>query len=768
MKKIPALLALSCLSSTVFAFDSFRADNIIVEGANRVSTGAVLNAVNIDPGTTIDDEISNQITQALFRMGHFESINLEQRGNDLVIKVMERPAIASIDISGSKTIKNEDLLDSLKEIGFAQGRTFKAVQLNEVRKDILRQLHAVGRYAAEIEVTTEKLERNRVAVKMQITEGPLATIQSIEFRGNRVFSDEALRKQMKSGTSNMLSWFTKDNQYNKAKLSQDMESIKTYAMNRGYMNFKINSAQVSLTEDRKGLKVLFDVHEGEVFTIGNVLVRGTDLIDDKARSNLSVQAGDTFSRTKTTDAMKEISAIIGQAGYPFAEVNPIPEPVAGQSNVVNLVFYVETGKRTIIDKIQFRGNHKTKDQVLRREMNVFEGGVASSGDIEESRTSLMRMGFFDTVDVSTKNVDEGKVDVIFDVTEARVNEFGGGLGYNDSEGLLFNLNMKNKNFMGTGDAFDVILNYGQVHKTVNLHYDQPYWTQNGISRGFNFFFNKTELFEGAHVSEYSTDSVGGSVNFGFPLSQYTRTTLNVGYTYTDLSTNPVLNIPLEIQRFQRENGNSFDEFGLTWGIYNNTYDRGIMPTKGHRNSLSAHVTIPGSNLEYYKINYKGNYYHPLKAGFIFTASTNLSYGEGYGKTTNLPFYKNSFAGGFGTVRGFAESSLGPRDSNGKRFGGNFLATGSLGLVIPNFWDMSAKQYRIALFMDAGQVYDTHDKVAFDNPLSSRNPNGIRASAGIAFSWLSPLGPIMLNVGYPIIKHDGDSVKVLTPSLGVLE
>lgn len=758
---------LSQCAFSAHALESFVVRDIRVEGLQRITEGTVLNYLPVHVGEELPESRSAEVLKALFETGFFQDIQLERDGNVLVIKVTERPTIGKISVSGNKDITSDNLLATLKSAGLSEGHVFDRSTLEQVRNELERLYFSHGKYAVKVEANVEPQKHNRVAVSINIDEGQAARIKSINIVGNRKFPTKELLGSFTLAPSNPLSWVTRSDQYDKQKLSADLESLRTYYLDRGYLNFRIISTQVSITPDKQDIFITINVEEGVQFTLeGYQLAGDTILPPAELMPLIDLKVGETFSRAKVADIVKKITDKLGEAGYAFAKVNPVPEIQEGDRKV-KLTFYVEPGLRIYVRRIVFEGNSKTKDEVLRREIIQMESAPVNTKRVEDSRARLNRTGFFTDVKVDMRPVagTTDEVDVVYVVEEASAGQLGGGIGYSDVDGLLFNANISNRNFLGSGKSIDFNFNHSKAYTTYSMAYNNPYYTIDGISRGFNVFYSETDLGKSTSITSYTTDALGANVSYGMPMSPHDRLTYGYGFQSTTLKAGML--IPLEIINFINQNGTHSDEFTVAVGWIHNTYDRYVFPENGLQQAAGFTVSVPGSDLQYYRLTYNIQWYKSLGKGFIFTTGGTVGYGDGYNSTGNLPFYKNFFAGGSRTVRAYEESSLGPRDSFGNPFGGNFLATATAALIIPNFFSPETKSIRMAWFVDGGQVYDLTNKQSLVNPNVSRNPTGPRYSTGLSVTWMSPIAPLVFSLATPLNEHEGDKIQKFSFTFGTV-
>lgn len=785
-------LASSCFMlpvQTAFAFDAFKIQDIRVEGLQRISEGTVFNYLPVHVGDEMSNTQTQEVIEALYETGFFSDVQVYKQANTLVVKLSERPAIGKFELKGTKDLKEDDIKRLTKAHGMIEGNTFDIASLDRLKAELQRFYFSIGKYSSKVEAEVKEESRNRVSVKVTVDEGKIARIRTINIIGNEAFTDSQLRRQMSLSTPNPISWFTKDDQYNRHHFTQDLEKIRTYYLDRGYANFQIVSTQVSISPNRQDIYLTISLNEGSRYTIGGYEFTGQPLFDEKelSKSSVLIKHGDVYSRAVITETINRLQGKYGEEGYAFAKINPILE-FDETNKQVRVKFFIEPGQRVYASRITFKGNTKTKDSVIRRELIQHEGGWVSTKKVEDSKKVLDRSGYFSDVQVETMPV-AGKpdhVDVNYTVEEAAAGSLSGGVGYSDVDGFIINGAFNNRNVLGTGNSADLNINYSQAYKTFNISYNDPFYTLDGISRGYNVYYSRTDLANTTDISSYSSDAFGANVTYGVPLSLYNRLSFSFGYQNTNIHAsnfdpaNPYLGIntagnriPIEIRDFLKDE-DTFDEFSVSLSLMHNTLDRYIFPENGLRHGLSIQATVPGSDLEYYRLTYSAQYYKSISHGFIFTTMGSLGYGNGYNGTEGLPFYKNFYVGGGKSVRGYKESSLGPRDSLDKPFGGNSMVNATAALIIPSFFAPEARSIRTALFVDGGQAYYTYGKRHNLESIEkgagikeSRNPAGIRYSAGISVTWMSPLSPIVFSFAFPLNEKDGDKVKGFSFNFGTV-
>ncbi|HKI73255.1 MAG TPA: outer membrane protein assembly factor BamA, partial [Pseudomonadales bacterium] len=654
-----ALAAAVFLLASVNAF-AFKISDIRVEGLQRVSAGTVFSAIPVNVGDDVGELQIREIIRSLFKTGSFDDVKVGRDGNVLVIEVKERPSIDSIEIKGNKAIKTDALKDGLKKNGLAEGEIFKKVTLEHIRSDLERQYVQQGRYGAKIKADVEDLPRNRVKIKIDVNEGKVSSIHHINIVGNTVFDDKTLLDQIQLKLPSLFSWYTKDDKYSKEKLKADLDTLESYYLDRGYLNFAIDSTEVSISSDKRDVYITINVTEGAKFMVSKVDVAGElhDIPEKAIRSLILVKPGQVFSRKLMTDSEDRIEKALGNAGYTFANATGQPEQDES-GHTVSVKFFVDAGKRAYVRRINFHGNSVTQDRVLRREMRQMEGGWASTAFIQASKVRLERLGFFKTVNVETPEVPgtEDQIDVDYTVEEAPSGSISATLGYAQDTGLLLGANYQQNNVFGTGNSVNLGLNHSAYQTSYNFTYFDPYFTVDGVSRGYSIYYQKNN-YDARNIASFSTDAFGGSVSFGYPISEISRIGLSVGYEHTRIKQGV---FPAqEITDFLKREGSTFNLVTLTGSYQMSALNRGLLPTAGKSQQLSLELTMPGSQLEYYRLQYQGQIFFGLTPGLHLRLKTNLGYGGVYGKTHTFPFYKHFFAGGLGSVRGYDNNSLGPK------------------------------------------------------------------------------------------------------------
>ena len=748
------LLFLALIAPQARAFEPFVVSDIKVVGLQRISEGAVFNEFPVNTGDTMDDRRAAEALHALYKTGFFKDVKLSREGDTIVITVEERPAIDNITFSGNKDITTEQLQEALERIGLAKGRVFNPSSLDQVEGELQRQYFSHGKYGVKIKSEVTPLERNRVDITITISEGEVAKIASITLVGNKVFDDETLLDTFQLSTPTLFSFFSESDQYSRPKLTADLETLRSWYLDRGYINFGIDSTQVSITPDKKNVYITINITEGDRFTIKGVKLDGELIVAEEELAKLiTLSPGDTFSRRKASDSASKISERLGDEGYAFTNVNTVPD-IDLEHKEVTLTFFVDPGRRVYVRRLGIVGNDKTKDEVLRRELRQMEGGWISTDKVNRSRVRLQRLGYFEGINVETPAVPgvNDQVDVNLSVKERPAGTLTAGVGYSDAQGILFNASISQNNFFGTGKRVSATVNNSAVNQIYSFGYTNPYYTIDGISRGFEFSSRKTDAAQ-ADVGDYFSNVDQGSVNYGFPIDENQTLRLDFGLERTQITTNN--NTPQAYIDFLNANTNDFDiiKMSTTWSY--DTRNRTLLADSGMLQSFSADVALPGSGLTYYKVSSRTRWYTPLIGKLTILMKGDIGYGDSYSDTTELPFFEHYFAGGSQSVRGYKSNSLGPRELD-KALGGALKVVGGLELIIPPPFTADVESFRLSGFFDIGNVFTT--AADFD-------AGELRYSAGIGAIWLSPIGPLTFSLAKALNDKPGDRTQNFQFSLG---
>ncbi len=739
------------------AAPDFIIEDIRVEGPQRLTPGTVFNYLPMKVGDEFNDQRSGEVVRVLFKTGLFDDVRLERDGNVLVVIVKERPSIASISLSGNEDIDTDELIEGLRQVGFAEGRVFDISQLDALERELRRQYFSLGKYAVKIDSSVTELENNRVDIRIDISEGLAARIKSINIVGNESFDEDDLLDDFKLSTPTLLSFFTKVDQYSKQKLSADLETLRSHYLDHGYVNFNIDSTQVSITPDKKDIYITINITEGEQFTVSSVKVAG-DLIvpEEDIFEQILINKGDLFSRKKVTGTTTNLSDLIGNEGYAFANVNAVPE-IDKENKTVALTFFIDPGKRVYVRRINFGGNTKTRDEVLRREMRQQEGAWISTTKVQRGRVRLQRLGYFTEVNVETPAVpgEPDQVDVNYSVVEKPSGQFLAGLGFSQGQGLIFQTSITQDNFLGSGKSISFAFNNSEVNRQFTIGYVNPYYTIDGISRGFNATYQKRDA-SNANVTRFDSTVFGGGVNFGIPVTEFNNLFANLNYEHTEIDTDNI--VAREVSDFIALNGNTYNILRLGSSFTYDTRNHAFFSDDGMLHRISVEAALPGlpDSLEFYKVSYRTQLFFELIEDYVFSLKGDVGYGDSYGDTKEYPFFENFYAGGPKSVRGYEENTLGPKDSVGRPLGGNLRVLAGAEVIIPVPFLSDIKSFRMSGFFDAGNVYGINE----DFDLGE-----LRYSAGIAGIWVSPFGILSVSAAAPIADKDGDDTQPLQFTFG---
>jgi len=784
---------------------AFTVTDIRVDGLQRISAGTVFTYLPIERGDTVGRNRIAEAIRALYGTGFFEDITMSRQGSILVVTVVERPAINTLTLVGNKDIKTEDLTKGLADIGLAEGETFDRLSLDRVVQELTRQYNNRGKYNVVITPAVTKLDRNRVDVTINIAEGKAAEIKHINLVGNEAYEQEDVLGNWESAESNWLSWYRRDDQYSREKLAGDLEKLNSFYLDRGYVDFSIDSTQVQISPDKSDMFITAGISEGERYEISDVTITGdTVLPREQIEKRLLVRKGQVFSRRLLDATSDAISLTLANIGYAFAQVNPVPS-IDRDARTVAINFNVIPGPRTQVRHIEFKGNTRTADEVLRREMRQFEGAWFSQAAVDRSKVRLRRLGFFETVESEKVPVpgSDDKVDVVYTVKETTSGSFMFGVGYSQLSGVNTSLQVSENNFLGTGNRLSLSAQRSYYQSSYNFSFLNPYFTDDGVSLGYNLRWSEFD-YSNYNVAQYSTTSASAQAVVGLPISETDSVSAMLG-----VDSNEILalagNTPEQFQDYLKAVGQrTFHTWRGQVGWARDSRNDFFMPTIGTYQRLGAEIALPGSTVEYYKLEYEYSKYWPLNRSVVLRTGVNIGYGDSYGDpiTRNLcytaptpptqanpnppappppsdpctpdspdfaetvtadglPFFENFYAGGIsssGRVRGFVDNTLGPQALNAFGFrrpiGGSLKTVGSLELFFPRLLDTNAA--RVSAFMDFGNVYEDWD--SFDASL-------LRVSTGVSLLWRSPMGPIAISYAFPLRTQEFDRTERLQFTFG---
>jgi outer membrane protein insertion porin family len=740
------LLVALLLAHTASALEPFTVKDIRVEGVQRTDAGTVFNYLPIKVGDTVDDEKASAAVKALYATGFFRDVRLEVEGDVLVVIVQERPTISQIDVIGAKEFEKDVLKKALKDIGVAESRIFDRSALDRAEQELKRQYINRGYYGVKITTTVTPQERNRVAINFTVEEGEVAKIARINIVGAQAFSEATLIREMQLSTPGWLTWYTKNDQYSKQKLQADLETLRSYYTNRGYLEFAVDSTQVSITPDKDDIYITINITEGPQFTVSDVRLAGELLLpEDELFRLIQVRPGAIYSREKLTASAKAISDRLGSDGYAFANVNAVPE-INREARKAAFTFYIDPGRRVYVRKVNISGNAKTRDEVIRREVRQLEDAWYDATRIDRSKVRITRLQYFEDVNLETPSVagSPDQVDLNFTVTEKATGNLLVGVGYSSADGVVLSGSISQNNVFGTGNALVANISTSKVNKQLAVTYVEPYWTVDGISRSTELYVRSVNP-SSLPIAAYQSQTAGAAVGFGIPITETDTVNLGVRFEHTQLTL--YSNSPLLYREFVNDFGSITNSFIFTAGWSRDTRDSILFPTRGMLQSLGGEVGV--GDLLYYKTDYLIQWFTPMPFGSVLMLRTDLGYGGGLGNKP-LPFFKAYYAGGVGSVRGYQTASLGPQDISGNTIGGRQKIVGNVELFFPVPGTKPGDQsVRMSVFADAGQIYDS----GFEPGLES-----FRYSTGVGLAWNSPVGPLKFSYGYPLNAGPHDRIQ----------
>lgn len=737
------------------AQDTFVIEDIRLEGLQRISPGTVFNYLPLQIGDEMDSARSAEAIRALFQTGFFEDVRLEREGSTLLVSLVERPSIASVDFEGNRTIKTEVLSAQLSQVDFEVGRVFNRSVFDRVEQELRRAYFANGRYGVRIKSTVTPLERNRVAVHFDIAEGRVAKIKRINVVGNHAFEEGELLDLFQLSSTGAWSLFTRSDQYSKQKLAADLEALRSHYLDRGFVNFAIDSTQVSITPDKKDVYITINVTEGDEFRVSEVRLGGDLIVGESELFGLvKIREGDVFSRTSITETSTSLATRLGDEGYAFANVNAVPE-VDEAAKEVALTFFVDPGQRVYVRRINFKGNIETRDEVLRREMRLMEAALVSTGAVARSKERLDRLGYFqEEVKVETSPVTgaSDQVDIDVEVVEMAGGNLSFGAGLSQDSGVILSSELSHRNFLGSGNRLSLAFNNSRSRRNYSFSWFNPYYTDDGISRGIEGAYRITDASE-RNLADYSLDELSGGVSFGFPLSEDDTVDLRLIGSLTEFES--AVNASREVKGFEALVGGRFSSLRSEVSWSTDSRDNIILPRRGRLTAIFGEVGLPVGELTYYKLTLRHRRYLPLPSGFILAFHGEAGYGDGYGDFVDLPLIRNFYAGGPHSVRGFESNTLGPRDSLDDPLGGGLMFEGQTELIVPMPF-IESNQFRFSAFWDFGQVYASAEELDFGE---------LRTSTGVAMKWISPLGPLGISFAYPLNDESSDETQPFQFSIG---
>ena len=754
----PTLLAtlLAALYSTsALALQPFTVKDIRVEGIQRTEAGTVFSYLPVKVGETMDDEKAAAAIKALYATGFFKDVRLEVENDVLIVQLEERPAISQIEFSGTKEFTKEQLKDGLKQIGLTEGRIFDKSMLDKAEQELKRQYFSRGKYAVNITTTVTPLERNRVALNFTVSEGQIAKIRQINIVGNRDFKEKELLDLFSLSTPGWLTWYSKSDQYSKQKLSADLETLRSFYLNQGYLEFNIDSTQVSITPEKTDIYITVNLTEGPKYTVSDIKLAGDMLVpEEELRKLIAIKPGEIFSREKLTESTKKIGDRLGDEGYAFANVNAAPE-LDKEKRQVSFTFFIDPGRRVYVRHINITGNSRTRDEVLRREMRQMEGGWYSGEKINRSRERIDRLGYFSDINVETPAVSgtTDQVDVNYNVTEKATGSVLLGAGFSSTDGLVLSGSIAQNNVFGTGNQLAVQVNSGKVNRVYSLSFTNPYYTVDGISLGYDLYKRNVDSTSLTAIGNYKSSTLGGGIRMSVPLNEIDSINLGLNYEKTDLTLSS--SSPQRYLDFVNEFGASNKTLRGDIGWARDTRDSITYPTKGRLQRVFGEIGLPPADLKYYKLSYQQQWFYPLSHNFTLMLNGEIGFGNGYGGKP-LPFFKNFYAGGNTSVRGYDSGTLGPKDTNGDALGGNRRLVANAEIFFPFPGLKNDKSVRLSTFVDGGSAFGVGEKF---------NGGDLRYSAGVAVSWFSPIGPLKFSLAQPLNAKPDDKTQRFQFTLG---
>jgi len=773
--KIALFISLLVLSIAAFAMEPFVIKDIKIEGLQRTEPGTVFNYLPVQVGDTMTDDKSSEAIKSLYRTGFFKDVRIEADQEILLITVQERPSIADIQFSGNKAFQSDKLKDGLKAMGLAEGQIYDKSKLEFAEQEIKKQYLAQGKYTATVKTSASPLERNRIAIRFEIEEGIVSRIKEINVVGNQLFTKSDITSEFQLKTTNWLSWWYKDDQYSKQKLTADLEALKSFYMNRGYLEFSLDSTQVSITPDKEDVYITINISEGPKYKVSDVKLSGDlqQVPETDLQNLIKIKKDDIFSREKITESTKAMNSRLGNDGFAFSNVNAIPE-INKEEHTAAFTFFVDPGRKVYVRRIDIEGNARTRDDVVRREFRQVESGWYAADKIERSKVRLNRTQFFSDVNIETPAVpgSTDQVDLKVKVTERNTGSVMLGAGLSSSEGLVGSFNVTQANFLGTGDRVSAQINTGSVNKTYALSVTKPFFTPEGISLSYDLY-RKDVNTSSLNLATYSTSSYGAGLRFSVPITE--KNSISYGLTLDNTQVSD-LKSDISPQRYldyckTENNGQASTSCtmnsliaSLGWAI--DSRDSILFPKKGELRRVNAEIALPGLDMQTYKITLQETWYKDITKDLTFMLNGQFGYANSYGGK-QFPFFKNFYVGGVNTVRGYAQGGIGPVCKTGESgcgtttssnmfLGGNKQILGSAELFLPVPFLKNNDQFRLSAFIDAGNVYGVGESLSLGD---------LRFSAGMGVLWVSPFGPLKLVYAKPFNNQSTDRTESIQFQMG---
>ena len=748
-----AIAAMVLASQAAWALEPFNVQDIRVEGLQRVEAGTVFASMPLRVGEEYNDDKGAAAIRALFALGLFKDVRLEANGNVLVVVVEERPTIADVEFAGTKEFDKDTLKKAMREVGLTEGRPFDKALADRAEQELKRQYINKSLYGSEVVTTITPIERNRVNVTFTVNEGEPARIKDIRIVGNKAFSESTLKGLFDQDTGGWLSWYTKSDRYSRAKLNGDLETLRSYYLQRGYLEFRVDSTQVAISPDKQDISITLNVTEGERFVVSGVKLEGNYLDrEDEFKSLVSIQPGEPYNADKVTETTKAFSDHFGNFGFAFARVESVPE-IDRATNRVNIVLRAEPSRRAYVRRIQVSGNNRTRDEVIRREFRQYEASWYDGDRIKLSRDRVDRLGYFTDVNVETQEVpgSPDQVDLVIGVTEKPTGSLQLGAGFSSAEKVSLSFAIKQENVFGSGNFLGVEVNTSKYRRTLVFSTTDPYFTQDGISRTYDLYYRTDKPYQD-QGGNYELVTTGAGVRFGVPFSETDTVFFGAGLEQTRLK--PGTNIPAAYLAYADRYGYTSSSLPLTLGWTRDDRDSALAPNAGRYQRLNSDISVAG-DARYVRANYQYQQYVPLNKKFTLAFNGELGWGKGLGGRP-FPVFKNFYSGGLGSVRGFDQGTLGPRDVTGASLGGPRKVTLNTELMVPFPGAGNDRTLRLFTFVDVGNVFGEDEKISF---------NEMRASAGLGLSWISPLGPLRIAFAQPVRKQAGDKIQKLQFQIG---
>lgn len=714
----------------------------------RVEPGTVFGYLPVKVGETFTDDKGAESIRALYNTGFFKDVQIRAEGNVLVVRVEERPAISQLEFIGIKEFDKDTLRRSLRGVGVAEARYYDKSLIDRAEQELKRQYVSRGYYAADVQTTVTPVDANRVSVTFTVDEGPVAKIRQINIVGNKAFSEGDLRDEMQLSTPNWLSWYTKNDLYSKQKLTADLEALRSFYLDRGYLEFAIESTQVSITPDKKDIYLTLNIHEGEQYKVSDIRLTG-ELLSKQAEMEklIKLKQGDVFSSAKLSATTKAITDLLGTYGYAFATINPQPQ-INQKDRTVALTLVVDPGRRVYVRRVNVVGNSKTRDEVVRREMRQMESSWFDGEKLQLSQNRINRTGYFTDTNITTEDVPgmSDQVDVNVNVTEKPTGQISLGVGFSSTDKLVLSAGIRQDNVFGSGTSLGLDVNTSKSNRTISVTQYDPYFTVDGISRSTELYYRTYRPLYYTGDQDYRIVQQGGNIKFGVPFSETDTVFFGIGYERTTIDVTS--NTPLVYQNYVAKNGRISNNFPITIGWSKDQRDSALVPTRGRYQQANLEFGIPGGDLQYYRAYYQHQYFYPVSKSFTLAFNNEIGYGHGYGNK-DFPVFKNYYAGGIGSVRGYETSTLGPRDANGVAIGGASKFVGNMEFIFPLPGSGVDRTVRLFTFFDYGNVF------AEGQPFKVGD---MRYSAGFGLSWLSPIGPLKISMGFPIKRKAEDQTQ----------